>query len=181
MRFNILVSLFISWACASAQAQPVYWKQERPLNFSDFKGMPDSNSRFYALTYSEINQSYKSDDYGIQISITHAFVPEKSWMKKEDADSALLAHEQRHFDLSELYSRKMQYEVKKLSYSKKFPDEFKKIIQKNIDEMNEEHDRYDRETQHGLKKAEQSLWNVKIKTAFEKYTEPLSPFYIKMD
>ncbi len=181
MRVKLFFIASLIWACAFAQAQSISWRSDRPLSVSDFKGRPDRFSPFFALTYSEINQSYQSDEKGMRIEISHMFISERSWMKKDGADSALLAHEQRHFDISEIYSRRIQKELKKMKFSDRFALEFKNIVEQHIKQMDHAHDFYDKQTRHGTNKEAQATWDRKIAGELAELSEPLAPFYLPMD
>jgi predicted secreted Zn-dependent protease len=72
---------------------------------------------------------------------------------------ALLAHEQLHFDIAEVFARKLRLKLSQLSYSpENYQEKMDGVFEKILAEMEEIHDRYDRETEHGLDEKAQQKW-----------------------
>lgn len=98
------------------------------------------------------------------------FYPDLSWVKPGSKDPQLLAHEQLHLNISELYGRKLRK-----SMAEFIPDpdsDIKKILeriyQKNESARRQMQEKYDRETAHGHKKEAQTKWEEFLRTELSK-------------
>lgn len=90
------------------------------------------------------------------------FKKKESWTRTIESD-ALLAHEQLHFDATELFARKLR---KKLSELKdpcgKGSVKVQGIYNSNFKQLHDYQERYDMQTKHGLNAKEQAEWILKI-------------------
>lgn len=77
--------------------------------------------------------------------------------------SFLLNHEQLHFDLAEVYRRRMVKQIKQTKFSSNYKKEIAQIVNTQQAFFNQEQLKYDRETLHGKDKAEQAKWRQNIK------------------
>ncbi len=84
----------------------IKWQSDFRLQWSHFKGRPDRNSDMDALTESGITFNWSCDYRGFQVTAYAIFVPTGSWVK--DPSSNLLAHEQAHFDITEIHARQLR-------------------------------------------------------------------------
>lgn len=126
----------------------IEWNEKRRLKIEDFKG--STNKRpFTAATassfrYSITTKTGYSKNYTIKA--TTFFDCETSYFKRTERNSAVLAHEQIHFDISELYARKflirMEKEAKNineaLAIHRNILDEISKELQLKQDEYDSE-------------------------------------------
>ena len=106
----------------------ITWSESYKLSWQDFKGPILSNTDAVATTASGITFSYsikRSSDriMGFQSNIHAHFYPEKSWYKPNDADAHILAHEQFHFNITELFARKFRDRVSHLKVSQNLESE----------------------------------------------------------
>jgi hypothetical protein len=142
------------------------WQAGSKLIWTDFKGKPDASS-YKAFTESEIKMEFSAKNNEAHISIKTFFDKTKSWVK--DRTDELLAHEQLHFDITELWARKFRQKVKGKTFSfKTFQKELKAIqneIYKGSKEMQTD---YDKETQHSVVVASQKKWGKKIAEDLQK-------------
>jgi hypothetical protein len=110
-----------------------------------------------------------NEAYIKELKIIAVFVPKKSEVKKSIRDApdtaaakSLLAHEQRHFAVSDYCARKMMAELKALSATGTSPTEAKnnlrKAFQAKLAELRKECDLLQ---QHGPG-AEQDAWDVEV-------------------
>lgn len=169
INIKILILIFLSSASTLQQKQLennlISWNSERKLKWSDFLGEVPK-SKYLATTYTTIRAipiTYCIDS--LQYNITSDFLCDESWTK-DRVSVSLLAHEQLHFDISELAARKIRKEYSeynlmdlKTSY-KKLSDIFKKYSTSFLDSMEI---KYDKETNHGVNLEIQLLWEKKIK------------------
>ncbi|MVO09030.1 hypothetical protein GOQ30_07600 [Flavobacterium sp. TP390] len=87
----------------------VQWCSERKLNWDDFLGTPDTINNPLAdaavFTSLEITKNEFIDGLP-RLEVKSFFIKSKSWRIVND--SSTLAHEQLHFDIAEIYARKIR-------------------------------------------------------------------------
>jgi predicted secreted Zn-dependent protease len=93
------------------------------------------------------------------------FYPNESWYKPELCDANTLAHEQLHFDISELFARKMRNRLDRTSFSDDVKAEVRKIFKDILDELKDFQARYDMETNYSRNRGKQAEWDLAITEA----------------
>lgn len=144
------------------------WTHGRRLTWADFKGTPDAGNPMDALTESGITFTWSCDARGFKAEIYSLFVPSKSWVR--DPTPALLAHEQVHFDITELHARKLRKyfaEMRNPCYLGK--DGINAAARRIIGDSNEMQRLYDAETRHSERVAEQKRWENQVKAQLDAY------------
>jgi hypothetical protein len=138
------------------------WNSDYKLDWADFKGTANAYSDGDAATAIQIKAQpyyYKKTLY---YNVEAYFIRHKSWSKNTSA--ALLAHEQLHFDIAELYARKVR---KKISEYKqmgvKDVQDYNDAIRKILNESNGADLQYDQETVHGAISRKQAQWQKNVK------------------
>lgn len=139
------------------------WRADAPLVWDDFKGPIDSQSDMLAMTKSKLKYKWACDEEGnFSYEVTARFDRGTSW-KSDKVNAELLAHEQLHFDITELYARKMR---KLLSVMEKpcsmTTEEMKATLSEIQQTWDDRQKQYDRETNHSKDKAAQAEWRQKI-------------------
>lgn len=164
LRLFVLLSglFFISFVSEERDKNYVYW-DSRPVTWDDFKGKAPSNSPFVAMTWSAIRFNFSGEGNNVNVSVETVFDPKQSW-KTKNIDDHILNHEQRHFDLTEVYSRILRKEVQETKFKKyeSIGPDLQKLFQKNFAACDKAQDKYDDETDHSKKKDQQLLWDAKI-------------------
>jgi hypothetical protein len=90
------------------------------------------------------------------------FLKDKSWCKVRSGN--LLQHEQLHFDIAELYARKVRKKVNEMQEAGlKDHRVYNKAIHYILAESNEMDHQYDRQTLNGALLNKQLLWDLEIK------------------
>jgi len=147
----------------------ILWQSDKKLRWSDFKGQPKYWSDFAAQTVTTIEQSYTCDGNDFIFSIVAKFNKAKSWTKTGKS-KRILAHEQKHFDLTEVYARKMReaYGLLKNPCEMGKPA-LNKIYNNLFEELRQLQFLYDEETDHGLKPEAQLQWDKYIVSALHQY------------
>lgn len=137
------------------------WRERRKLNWSDFKGNPDLSSPNAALTSTSILISYGYDKTSFTYQLKCVFHPEKSWTKVKN--DLILAHEQGHFDITQIFTRKLNKELMGYKYD---PANVEKDIQSIYQRIHQEQDAfqrtYDRETNFSRNAVKQEEWILKM-------------------
>jgi len=146
-----------------ADNDKIYWNQNTRLQWNDFKGKPDNSQIYDASTESTVKCDLKGDNESITITVVCFFERSKSWVKKGKKNDTLLKHEQGHFDLAELYTRKLRKAMKEAKFTDKtINTEFRKIYQKYVGDLKKEQTLYDKETRHSIIYDKQKEWEARI-------------------
>ena len=146
----------------------ITWSDSRPLTWKDFVGTIDNKSFGIALTASSIIcKPYFIND-SIMLWIETIFISDHSWKKRPDLDSFDLAHEQTHFNITELFSRRLRLIIDGTLKPEKYIntsdllfkiDSSLTILSIECEKMQ---NLYDKETNHSMNRAEQIKWNYSI-------------------
>lgn len=149
-----------------AQDNLIAWPKK--LTWDDFKGIADQSSPHYALTWSRVNYTSSIDAIGkITCNVKCSFLTNKSWKKTDKSLTAyLLEHEQIHFNITELYARKLRKALSEYCSthvnSAATSNEMGAIFNKLLEELYAFHAQYDLETDHSKIAVKQQEWNQKV-------------------
>jgi hypothetical protein len=144
------------------------WASSRRLTWSDYKANPNPHSDAAASTTTLIGIEYKMANGNFNYNISCKFSLSRSWgLHKTEY---ILAHEQGHFDIAEIFARKLHKAMSEYSFnSRTYQKDLKKIYQDIMQEKEDFQNTYDRETNHSIKKDKQAQWLVKIAELLEEY------------
>lgn len=159
-RIPLFVTIIL---CFFINKESITWSENYKLSWGDFKCAPDMNSNATAITASGITFGYnvkKENDKvkSFKVKVEACFYPEKSWVKSEEADNHILGHEQLHFDITELYCRKLRKAISEMSLSQNINDKLDKIHAKLVVELNDFQNQYDIETDFSRNFVSQAKW-----------------------
>ena len=118
----------------------IAWDSATKLTWADFAGTADRSSPYNAVTISGILFKINPNSDGYSDSIIAVFYRAESWVKGR-SESALI-HEQGHFDISEIFARKLRNEA-----------ESERDAMENL---------YDKDTKHSIDAVRQAYWNGRI-------------------
>ncbi|WP_416440684.1 DUF922 domain-containing protein [Leeuwenhoekiella sp. A16] len=171
--FRFLILLLIVSTFVKNDVERVSWSDHKKITWEDFKGTPEAKSVFVASLNSGISHSYSLDKNGYLIKeeseVKAYFYPTLSWYKPELATPSVLRHEQVHFDISELYARKLRMRVANFEFTSNSQKEIKDIyreIEKGRQEMQQA---FDKETIHSVYGAAEDFWEKKIAELLKEY------------
>ena len=149
----------------------VLWNSAKRLTWSDFRGKVPPASVPAATTASGISYTYTANllhhEVKLDFEVNAYFYPNESWYKPEVCTENTLAHEQLHFDISELFARKMRKRLRRTSFSDNVKAEVREIYQEILKELGDFQDQYDWETNFSRNKEKQMEWNKKIAKAMK--------------
>jgi len=149
----------------------VLWNDSLRLTWSDFKGKVPPAAVPAATTASGISYSYSANllhhEVKLDYKVNAYFYPNESWYKPEVCTENTLEHEQLHFDIAELYARKMRNQLERTSFSDDVKAEVRKIYQDILRELQDFQDQYDWETNFSRNREKQIEWNHKIAKALK--------------
>jgi hypothetical protein len=134
----------------------IYWQKDLKLKWTDFKTSNKSDLRG-AKSYTGIKLiPLSSQDKSTYLAVAY-FLQSKSFSATEHSDY-ILKHEQLHFDITEIYARKIRKKIKLLESSSQDID-YLALHKKLFNESRELQKRYDRETNHSKDFIAQNRWN----------------------
>ena len=163
MTTRFFLILFLCFNGLPNESETIQWTETKKLSWTDFKGSAEKDSDAAAVTASGITFSYaikKSDDRitDFESQAEAHFYPENSWFIKERCNDHILAHEQLHFDITELHVRMFRYRLSQLEVSQHIKKQLNTLhndVNKELAKMQFE---YDTQTEHSVNKVEQAKW-----------------------
>lgn len=164
-----LLVLLSGFNAYTQQNEALPWDAGRRLSWSDFRANPPSDSPVAATTASGVSYRFSAMEEGEKIqvdcNVETFFYPESSWYRPESANANILSHEQLHFDISELFARKMKRSIDRHHFSSEVKSEIREIYLEIIEEMRAFQNRYDQETNYSRSVEKQEEWNRMIAAA----------------
>ena len=141
------------------------WSASRPLTVADFKGRPRPNEAHAALTSANINTGARCSGDVFAGTAQASFSPGLSWVRDPARMTpALLRHEQLHFDIAEVYARRLRQQLAALRLPcSQLGTTFDRVSQAAYAAWEQAEDAYDRDTNHGLQPERQAQWEAQVK------------------
>jgi len=137
------------------------WSPSNKLTWADFQAEPDKNSSVAALTSTNIKIDFGYANATLQYHIRCRFDKAKSWGRVKN--DYILMHEQAHFDIAEIYARKLNKALKKYTPdAANISKEVNKIYNDMMQEYYDRQDEYDKETNFSINHTKQAEWLKKI-------------------
>lgn len=187
-----LVLLLVLFVVASGSNIPavsplaIPWSPDRPIGWEDFLGelptdaagsaqaaaidMTLSWRLTFVVEYDPGLKRWRSTIDADSLDVTNVMDPSRSWVAPDKRREEILNHEQRHFDLNEVYRRKLLAALPPLAVEGASVKTAKEALQEKIHtiasqilrKLAEVQERYDEETAHGTNQQEQAAWDEKI-------------------
>jgi hypothetical protein len=140
----------------------IVWHPDSLLTKENFKSKSKGKSGPLGFTCSGIFV-YPSESGGaLLFNVEALFVKSKSYLF--DNSPYILKHEQLHFDICELYARKLRQKIAEADFKeiKNVNDFIRHTYEKINTEYTREQQKYDKDTEHGLNPAKQQSWSDDI-------------------
>lgn len=139
----------------------INWNEEKKLTWADYKGKVTTSTDAAASTATYLGIEYSFNNNGFGYKITCSFSKNKSWGLHKTA--YILAHEQGHFDIAEIFARKLNKQMREYKFDKNsFKEDLKEIYTTITAEKEQTQNSYDKETNHSINKEKQAEWLKKI-------------------
>ncbi len=144
------------------------WDKNRKLTWDDFRGpiREDMGDQVAAATFCGIGFETNAIDNKankVQVLVYNTFMTNQSWVRNEVKNKDILGHEQCHFDICELYTRKMREKMQHIDVP---ASQIKNVLNHIYDEVSSEYEarqeQYEQETEHGLIDGTQQRWTAEI-------------------
>lgn len=162
----LLIALQLCTPFPTKEKESINWRKRRLITWADFKGTPLETAPNAAMTSTSILINFNAYKTGFQFNLTCVFYPEKSWTKV--SSEHILGHEQGHFDISELFTRKLHKALKEYRFREKTVDvDIKSIYEHIAKEQAAYQSLYDQQTNYSRNPPEQSAWQSKIISELE--------------
>ena len=156
-------------AAPAAGPEEFHWAEHSKLSWDDFRGgIGSDEDEVAAATHCGIGFKTTmpgSADDRPGIEVYNLFYANKSWVKPDAKLPEILIHEQGHFDLCEIYTRKLRARLSKYAPAanrKAFTSEMKNAMVAIYNEVSNEYEArqqaYELETTHGTDQAAQKKW-----------------------
>jgi Bacterial protein of unknown function (DUF922) len=164
--FFLLTAIPVFCFAQDKDEELIDWKSSRQLTWSDYKGKPDANSDAAAATTTYLGIEYKMDEKGFAWKIQCRFSLTKSWGRSKT--DFILKHEQGHFDIAEIFARKLNKKMSEYQFNKTtYKTDLKTIYDGITKDKEAFQDLYDSETDHSRKKEVQIEWLKNIEKMLE--------------
>jgi len=139
------------------------WTPQSRLSWEDFQCSPKRGTDAVASTSTSLGIAYQVTDGQLTYHITCNFSKAKSWgLMKTDY---ILAHEQGHFDITEIFARKLHESLQNYTFNKKsFRRDINDIYQAIVQQKEEYQKMYDEESDHSRNRNLQYEWLERIQT-----------------
>jgi hypothetical protein len=176
MRFVALIWCLLLAGSAGALAQSaqdsVYWRADRPLQWADFQGTAEDVPIFGARTFTSLKYKLHDNDTSCNVTVLCVFLKKVSWQQPQHATIYKLKHEQIHFDISELFARKLRRAYCHYHYSREtVQEDVADIFVQICAEKTAFNKQYDEETCHSLNKDKQREWRSKVTAMLDELKE----------
>jgi len=164
--------------------EAIPWAPGHPLTWADFRGMGPSDpgieaarihivvSYRFSVAVRKEGDMWRAWIPAGTLGVQCAMDPTRSWVRPGAELPALLAHEQGHFDLAEVYRRLLKNTLSRLVAQGKDKVTAKRCLEEQATEtaqgilarLEAAQLRYDEETMHGTDAKAQSTWLSRIRT-----------------
>jgi hypothetical protein len=177
MKIYITMALILITPLTMGQSQNAYdpsryiaWNPYYDLDWDDFKATKDISRFGDAGTAVKIIAKPYLVKNDVNYQVFALFDKSASWASEESKE--LLAHEQLHFDIAEVYARRVRKKVKELQLRGETRiAAYNKEIEVLLQESNVTDAQYDNETLHGAIQERQKEWQENIDSALESLEE----------
>lgn len=156
------------------------WDENRKLSWGDFRGpmQPQMGEDVAAATFCGIGfetNTISAHNPSLKVHVYNTFYATKSWVKTGLERPEILSHEQCHFDICELYTRKLRERMSSADVTvATMKTKLKNIYTELQKEYVTRQELYEAETEHGIIPEEQAKWERMIAaelSASEKWKE----------
>ena len=150
----------------------IEWSENRRLTWDDFKGEPDTEA--YPNTLAITNSGFGIESSfnpfkASEIIVHNTFNTFKSWGLPNHKNEYVLRHEQIHFDITEIYTRKLRKSLADNNLTSKDVSRARAFFDATFQEYQLFQERYDADTQKGEKKDTQEKWEAIVEIELAKY------------
>lgn len=151
----------------------IEWTPDRKLTWDDFKGKPDTENFPNALAVTNSAIGFESGSFSPfkdgKLFVRNMFNNYGSWVLPKGKTDNVLRHEQVHFDITEIYTRKLRKLLIDANVTTKSSSRAYVIFDSIKREWQDRQDDYDHETKKGFNKETQEEWEAYVKLELIKF------------
>ncbi|HYM95347.1 MAG TPA: DUF922 domain-containing protein [Chitinophagaceae bacterium] len=137
------------------------WNNHNKLVWNDYKGSIDPSSDAAASTATYLGINYNISNSSVSYKISCWFSKNKSWGRYKS--EYILSHEQGHFDITEIFARKLNKMMSDYTFNRNtYQQDLKKIYRDILNEKEKIQNQYDKQTDFSRNKEKQEEWLKKI-------------------
>jgi len=152
--------LFLLPVFVFAQEDAIQWSTKR-LTWEDYLAKPAATDDAAAITSTGVGIEYHVRNNELSYKITCMFSKTRSWGRYKS--EYILKHEQGHFDITEIYARKLYKEMSEYEFNPKtFRSDLDGIYRNVMKEKEDYQNLYDHETDYSRDKKKQAEWLERI-------------------
>lgn len=146
----------------------LYWNADYKLDWSDFKSKPDTLSKYGAISNIVLKYHLSASEKAFNVNVLCFFIKTKSWSRFKNNDTLLL-HEQGHFDIAEIFARRLRKALVKCEFNyTTIGKDVHNLFLINKTEKDKMDRLYDKETDLSRNGGMQLIWSKRIKAELEK-------------
>ena len=170
----------------ASPSDAITWDPTRPIEWEHFRGTPPAETlridevavihltiRWfvqYELAYDSGSERWKGTILRDTLQVTNTMDPQQSWVIREKTTDEALHHERGHFDLNEVYRRKLFALLSQLRVFEQSLERARSALQEAIaetanrilDVLEGVQAAYDQDTAHGTNRQAQANWEQRI-------------------
>lgn len=179
-----IISSHQSFSQAKDAEGIIIWAENRKLSLNDFIVVADSTKllspQTAALTRTGITYSLSASkgkkNANVQMKVYATVHTANTYIKKSRLQmqpqrvAYLLNHEQKHFDISEIYAREATRDLLQKKATKNYRKEFAHIMQMKFKQAEAWQRLYDAQTDNGRDTTQQQEWDEKIAARLKNLT-----------
>jgi hypothetical protein len=163
------------------EKETIVWSPEVTLKADDFRADVPQNAEFDARSWTGIDFNGNCLAGQFAFEVYAIFHRDSSWIKPHRAIREVLHHEKLHFDIAEIYARRLRSAFADISRPcedlQDTRSRIDSILQVNELALAQEQQKFDRETRHGTNAVKQLQWENNIKLRLEKLSQYIdNPF-----
>ena len=170
------IYLFLFLICFQPNEESILWDEAHRLEWADFKGNPNLDSDAVAITASGLTFDFSAKTTSTRLvdftaTVEAHFYPDQSWYKKDHVNNVVLAHEQLHFDITELHARKIRKQIDEAIFTLNIKQEITTLQANITKELKAFQNRYDSESDYSRIAETQKEWQIFIEQELQKLSK----------
>jgi|ERR1035437_2394416 hypothetical protein len=165
LSFVVIISVLCAFNYKQSKGTDMFfWEKNVKLTWNNYKGSPNGNTEgLSAVTNYHIKTTSHYFGDSVEYVIKCYLSMQASWVKKEDQNDKVLHHEQGHFDIGEIFARKIRKAVSGFAFKMEtLNKDYNTLFQNLMKECDTYDELYDSETNKSENAEKQKEWDQKI-------------------